>query len=46
MKMLRSLDHPFMFVVFLGMALYGLTNIVKWGADHGGLFGLKAALPQ
>ena len=46
MRTLRSLDHPFMFVIFLGMALYGLTNIAKWAADKGGLFGLKSALPQ
>lgn len=46
MKVLRGLDHPFMFVVFAGMAIFGLANIAKWGADHFGLFGLKSALPQ
>lgn len=43
---LRDLDHPLLFVIFLGMALYGLTNIVKWGADKAGIHGLTATLPQ
>ena len=42
----ESLDHPLLFVVFLGLALYGLTNIAKWGASKWGIFGLKAFLPQ
>ena len=46
MKALRSLDHPLLFVVFAGMAIIGLVNITKYGADHFGLFGLKSTLPQ
>jgi hypothetical protein len=45
-RALRSLDHPLLFVVFAGMAILGLANIAKWGADKAGLFGLKSALPQ
>lgn len=35
-----------MFIVFTGMALYGLTNIARWGADRAGIYGLKHTLPN
>jgi hypothetical protein len=46
MKVIRQLDHPLLFVVFAGMAILGLANLAKWGADHFGIYGLKSALPQ
>lgn len=46
MKLIEGLDHPIFFVLFAGMAIFGLFNIVKWGADKSGLVGLKSALPQ
>lgn len=46
MKLLRGLDHPFMFVVFAAMAIWGLGNIVKWGANHFNMHGLQSAVPQ
>lgn len=45
-KFLAGLDHPLLFVIFAGMAIIGLSNIAKWGADQVGLYGLKATLPQ
>lgn len=43
-KVVDALDHPLMFVIFIGMALYGLTNIVVWGSKRAGLTGLTATL--
>jgi hypothetical protein len=45
-KLLSGLDHPVLFVVFMTAAVAGTLNLVKWGADAAGLFGLKAALPN
>lgn len=46
MKWLEGLDHPLLFVIFAGMAIWGLGGIAKWGADRFGVVGLKSALPQ
>lgn len=43
-KVVDALDHPLMFIVFVGMALIGLSNIVVWGAKRAGLVGLASAL--
>lgn len=45
-KLLDDLDHPVLFVLFMTFALAGSFNLMKWGADHFGLFGLKAVLPN
>lgn len=46
MKLVQALDHPVLFVLFITCAVMGMANIIKWGADRAGLFGLKAALPN
>ena len=45
-KFLAGLDHPLLFVIFAGMAIWGLGNVVKWGATQLGIPGLQAAVPQ
>lgn len=44
--MIRSLDHPVLFVIFMTFALAGSFNLLKWAADELDLFGLKAVLPN
>jgi len=44
LRWIEGLDHPLLFVLFAGMAIIGLFNCVKWGADRANLVGLKSAV--
>jgi hypothetical protein len=45
-KIIRALDHPVLFVLFMTAAVMGMASLIKWGAHETHMFGLKAALPN
>jgi hypothetical protein len=45
-KVVRALDHPIPFLLFVTLGVFGMSALLKWGFDTAGLYGAKAVLPN